>query len=169
MTTGQLTSLISKVSAMNNETSRKISSFIGAVVGDAACVHLEWVYDQAKVAEIVGEKDPAFWPESHVPFFTLPNGKVSCYADEAVQSLNAMAENDGKYDSDKLIQHFLHYFGDPESPYQIAKAKRADKKYPIEGNTNKYLLNSLNMYLLTYAVCIYFKIMKDIDDNCPSQ
>ena len=45
-----------------------------------------------------------------------------------------MALNNGKYDSEKIIQHFLHHFGDPDSPYQIAKAKRADKKYPIEGN-----------------------------------
>ena len=44
-----------------------------------------------------------------------------------------MALNNGKYDSEKIIQHFLHHFGDPDSPYQIAKAKRADKKYPIEG------------------------------------
>jgi len=118
---------------MNIQTSRKISAFIGAIVGDAACLQLDWIYDQSKVANIVKDKDPEFWPESHCPFFTLPNGKVSCYADEAVQSLNVMAANDGKFDSQKLIQHFVHYFGDPESPYQVAKAKRVDKKYPIAG------------------------------------
>lgn len=131
----QLPSLITKVSNLNVETSKKVSAFLGAVVGDAASLHLEWIYDQAKVLDIVGgkDKDPAFWPDSHVPFFTLPNGKVSCYNDEAIQALSVMAKNDGKYDTGKLIDHFLIHFGDPESPYQIAKAKRVDKKYPIEG------------------------------------
>ena len=133
----QLPSLITKVSNLNVETSRKVSAFLGAVVGDAASLHLEWIYDQAKVLDIVGGKDkePAFWPDSHVPFFTLPNGKVSCYNDEAIQALSVMAKNDGKYDTGKLIDHFLIHFGDPESPYQIAKAKRVDKKYPIEGKS----------------------------------
>ena len=97
----QLSSLITKVSNLNVETSRKVSAFLGAVVGDAASLHLEWIYDQAKVLDIVGgkDKDPAFWPDSHVPFFTLPNGKVSCYNDEAIQALSVMAKNDGKYDT----------------------------------------------------------------------
>ena len=44
----QLSSLITKVSTLNVETSRKISAFIGAIVGDAACLNLDWIYDQAK-------------------------------------------------------------------------------------------------------------------------
>ena len=135
----QLSSLITKVSTLNTESSRKISAFIGAIVGDAACIHLEWIYDQSKVADIVGKgQNPAFWHDSHCPFFTLPNGKISCYADESCQALNVMAANGGKFDSEKMIQHFLHYFGDPDSPYQVAKAKRVDKKYPIEGIIYSY-------------------------------
>ena len=87
-----------------------------------------------KVNRIVGEeKDPAFWIEDHCPFFSLPNGKVSCYADQAIQSLTVLFENDGVYDEVKLINHFLEYFGHPESPYQVSLDKRKNNKYPIEG------------------------------------
>ena len=79
------------------------------------------------------DQDPAFWQDSHCPFFSLPNGKVSCYADEAVQSLHQMASNEATFDPDKVIQRFISHFGDASSPYQIALAKRKDKKYPIEG------------------------------------
>ena len=131
----ELSSLIDKVSNLKDDTSKKISAFLGAVVGDAATLHLQWVYDQSKLLDIVGGKnnDPSFWPDCHIPFFSLPNGKVSCYGDEAVQALDVMAKNDGQYDSEKLIEHFKNHFGDPESPYQISKAKRPEKNYPIEG------------------------------------
>ena len=62
-------SLINSVSSLSVETQRKIASLVGAVVGDAACLHLEWVYDQNKVAKIVGDNDPAFWKDNHNPFF----------------------------------------------------------------------------------------------------
>ena len=157
----QLPSLITKVSNLNVETSRKVSAFLGAVVGDAASLHLEWIYDQAKVLDIVGgkDKDPAFWPDSHVPFFTLPNGKVSCYNDEAIQALSVMAKNDGKYDTGKLIDHFLIHFGDPESPYQIAKAKRVDKKYPIEGK------NPLFCYIPQSQISFILSFFRSMDSR----
>ena len=44
-----------------------------------------------------------------------------------------MSDNGGVFDQAKVINHFLKHFGDPSSPYQIALAKRKDKKYPIEG------------------------------------
>ena len=44
-----------------------------------------------------------------------------------------MASNNGIFDSGKLIQHFLHYFGDEKSPYQVALIKRRTMKWPIEG------------------------------------
>lgn len=134
MSQSQLTNLVAQVGKLNATVSKKVSALVGAVVGDAACLHLEWIYDQDKVTNIVPEgQDPAFWKESHCPFFTLPNGKVSCYADETVQALHAMASNDGMFDEAKVIERFLKYFGDESSPYQIALAKRKDKEYPMEG------------------------------------
>jgi len=127
-------SVIAQVSKLNIETQRKVAAFVGAIVGDAACLHLDWIYDQKKVETIVGDHDePAFWFESHCPFFTMPNGNVTCYADEAIQVLKCMTENGGVFDDTKVINHFLKHFGEPESPYQIALAKRKDKKYPIAG------------------------------------
>ena len=127
-------SIISHISSLKLETQRKIGSFVGAIVGDAASLHLEWIYDQNKITKIVSEgQDPAFWPENHCPFFRLSNGKVSCYADQAIQSLDVMFENGGSYNESKLIDHFIQYFGKTTSPYQVALSKRKENKYPIEG------------------------------------
>ena len=82
---------------------------------------------------VTQDQDPAFWPDSHCPFFTLPNGSLSCYGDQAIQTLNVMVSNDGIFESGKLIQHFLHHFGDEKSPYQVALIKRRTMKWPIEG------------------------------------
>ena len=122
------------ISSLSPKGQRKIGAFVGAIVADAASLHLEWIYNQKKVSKIVGEnKDPAYWEEDHNPFFSLPNGKVSCYADQAIQALHVMSENGGSLNESKLIEHFLEYFGDPESPYQVALAKRKNNKYPVEG------------------------------------
>ena len=130
----KLANLIKQVSELDAVTSRKVGCMVGAIVGDAACLHLEWIYDQAKVAQIVPEgQDPAFWSECHCPFFSLPNGKVSCYGDEALQCLTALVKNDGSFEDINVINQYLLHFGSPASPYQVALAKRKDKKYPIEG------------------------------------
>ena len=39
----------SDISNLDIETQRKIGAFVGAIVGDAASLHLEWIYDQNKV------------------------------------------------------------------------------------------------------------------------
>lgn len=129
--------MINQVLTLDQQSQRKIAAMIGAVVGDAACMHLQWIYDQDKIAEIVqAGQDPAFWNENHCPFFTLPTGKLTCFADEAVQSLNAMEANDCVFDENKIIEHFLDYFGTETSPYQMALENRKSKAYPIEGNEN---------------------------------
>ena len=69
----QLSSMITKVSNLNVETSRKVSAFLGAVVGDAASLHLEWIYDQAQVLKIVGgkDKDPSFFSKKSRPILLI--------------------------------------------------------------------------------------------------
>ena len=146
----KVTSLVKQVSGLTPEVSKKVAAMVGAVVGDAASIHLrksklliytpvflkyiqfsnfissiEWIYDQRKLSKIVSKgENPEFWPEDHNSYFTLPNGKYSCYADEAVQTLNVMAENDNCFDEKKVLDHYCEYFGGPKSPYQIALAQR---------------------------------------------
>jgi len=134
----KVTSLVKQVSGLTPEVSKKVAAMVGAVVGDAASIHLQWIYDQRKLSKIVSKgENPEFWPEDHNSYFTLPNGKYSCYADEAVQTLNVMAENDNCFDEKKVLDHYCEYFGGPKSPYQIALAQRDPRTIhtgvPIEG------------------------------------
>ena len=90
------------------------------------------------MARIIGKEDPVFWKDSHSPYYILPNGKISGYGDQAIQTLQSMANNDGKFDEIKLLDHYCDYFGDPKGPYQIALAKRGNWKLstaalPVEG------------------------------------
>ena len=69
----------------------------------------------------------------------MPNGKISGYGDQAIQTLQSMADNDGVFDEKKLLEHYCNYFGDPKSSYQIALEKRGNWKLstaalPVEGN-----------------------------------
>ena len=130
--------LIGKITELDPLAGRKVAAMIGAVVGDAACVSLEWIYSQEKMAHLTKGQDPVFFPTSHSPYYILPNGNISGYGDEAVQTLKAMSDNDGKFDELKLVQHYCNYFGDKESPYQIALATRGNWKLstanlPVEG------------------------------------
>ena len=61
-----LEKLIAQVNSLDDLSSRKVSALVGAIVGDAACLHLEWIYDQDKVLKIVHppSREPAFWPEN---------------------------------------------------------------------------------------------------------
>jgi len=83
--------------------------------------------------EIVGDSNPEFWPESKCPFFTVPTGKISCYTDELISTLETLANSDGNLDISLLTSAIQTKFGSPDSPYQVALAKRADKKYPVPG------------------------------------
>jgi len=128
-----LRNLISGVKAMPEDAKRKISCVLGAVVADAASLPLEWIYKDATMTEIVGDKNPEFWPESHCPFYTLPTGSISCYTDEMLTSLETLANNNADLDISKLTAAVETKFGSPDSPYQVALAKRAEKVYPVPG------------------------------------
>ena len=79
--------LIAGIKAMPEETKMKMASVIGAVVADAASLPLQWIYSDEKMKEVVGDKSPEFWPESHCPFYSLPTGSVCCYTDEMLTPL----------------------------------------------------------------------------------
>jgi len=125
--------LVAGVVGLPEESKKKISSIIGAVVADAASLPLEWIYQDDKMKEIVGDSNPEFWPESKCPFFTVPTGKISCYTDELISTLETLANSDGNLDISLLTSAIQTKFGSPDSPYQVALAKRADKKYPVPG------------------------------------
>jgi len=134
----KLASLLKTVRDLDPITSRKVSCMVGAAVGDACCVRLEWIYSQDMLNHIIGQEDPVFWKDSHSPYYILPNGKISGYGDQAVQTLHSMANNAGKFDEIKLLEHYCEYFGDPNSPYQVALEKRGNWKLstrnlPVEG------------------------------------
>jgi len=128
-----LSRLVAGVVGLPEESKKKISSIIGAVVADAASLPLEWIYQDDKMKEIVGDSNPEFWPESKCPFFTVPTGKISCYTDELISTLETLANSDGNLDISLLTSAIQTKFGSPDSPYQVALAKRADKKYPVPG------------------------------------
>jgi len=125
--------LVAGVAAMPEEVKKKISCVLGAVVADAASLPLEWIYKDSTMVEIVGDKNPEFWPESHCPFYTVPTGSISCYTDEMVTTLDCLAKNDAEVDLSKVTAAVQAKFGSLDSPYQVALAKRADKVYPVPG------------------------------------
>jgi len=125
--------LLIDVAALPELAKRKVSCILGAVVADAASLPLEWIYKDQTMLDIVGDKNPEFWPESHCPFYTVPVGSVSCYTDEMLTTLDTLAHNDAVMDIDKISAAIQTKFGSPDSPYQIALAKRAAKKYPVPG------------------------------------
>ena len=161
--------LIAKVNSLDDLSSRKVSALVGAMVGDAACLHLEWIYDQDKVLKIVKQStEPAFWPENHNPFFALPNGQLSGYADQALQVLNVMEENNGKqFDANKVVAHFLKFFGDATaSPYQESLRKRREGKFPIEAQCLKITQNVAFEFFLRVAFFTNFcPIKTDLSGN----
>lgn len=124
--------LIAGIKALPEETKMKMSSVIGAVVADAASLPLQWIYSAEKMKEVVGDKSPEFWPESHCPFYSLPTGSVCCYTDEMITTLASIAA-ESKVDTVNITKAIQTKFGAPDSPYQIALAKRPEKKYPIAG------------------------------------
>jgi len=127
-----LCKLVGGIAGLPDEAKRRISSIVGAVVADSASLPLEWIYKDATMKEIVGDKNPEFWPESKCPFYSLPTGSLSCYGDELITCLASMAKT-GQAETGKVQEAIVAKFGAPDSPYQIALAKRADKVYPVPG------------------------------------
>jgi len=126
---------MSKLASVLKEVApnRKVAVVLGALVADAASLPLEWIYKDDKMKEIVGSDNPEFWKECHCPFFTVPNGVNSCYGDETRSGLKALASTKGVPNLESASAELVSHFGSADSPYQVALAKRADKKYPVPG------------------------------------
>lgn len=137
-----LQELLSRVNALAPLKKRAVSAVIGAAVGDAASRPMHWLYDRKTLEEIVGVKDPAFWPESVSPFYTLPTGRRSCYNEVAYAMLRALpTDNKVLFDSGEYLSSLADFFG-AESEYAIAfkkrqeaydPSKKLEERKPIEG------------------------------------
>jgi hypothetical protein len=75
-------SLLRRLNGLTSVQQRAVASVVGSAVGDAATRPVHWLYDRAKLEATIGTSDPAFWPESISPYYTLPTGRRSCYNGE---------------------------------------------------------------------------------------
>ena len=61
-----------------------------------SAVPLHWVYKTDKIDGIVeGAQDVGFWETSQCPFYTIPCGSLSGYADQAYVVLKSLVKNKG--------------------------------------------------------------------------
>ncbi len=99
-------------------------ALLGAVVADAATRPLHWIYDAALLQALLEEREhPEFWPQSRSPFYTLPTGSVSAYADTTLLMLRTLEETDGELDLERFVANAEAWFG-PGSPYALSYARR---------------------------------------------
>lgn len=155
--------LVSHVSTLPTESQRKIGSVIGAVVGNAASVPLEWLYTDEEMQAAVGDNTtPEFWPTCHCPFYTLPTGSLDCYGDELVTGLTSLANKEAQLDLNALSEDIMTLFGDPEGAYQVALAKREDEEYPVAG---PWITGGMIQSLANMAAGVVPSGSAECDDN----
>ena len=56
-------------------------------------------------------KNPEFWSANNCPYFNIPNSESTCYGDEILTTLDNIAENDNRYDEEKLLKSVYEKFG----------------------------------------------------------
>ena len=126
-----LDSLLAVVKQLSVTQQRKVASIVGAIVADAAVTPLQWMYKVDQLKEVVGDKDPIFFPESHCPFFKLPVGHNSCHGDHAFVILKSVVEAKG-WDVSDAADKVYKYYG-PGTDYEKATQEAAKKQFPISG------------------------------------
>ena len=93
---------------------RASASVLGACVADAAAQPLHWNYDTKKLDQKlkIAEKlnDPEFLVASESnPFYNIPTGSNTCYADQAFVLLESLVAHKG-LDVHHLVQETYDYF-----------------------------------------------------------
>ena len=77
-----------------------------------SAVPLHWVYKTDKLDSIVeGAQDVGFWELSQCPFYTLPCGTLSGYADQSFVVLKSLVDNKGMNCNWELKFDFLTFSG----------------------------------------------------------
>lgn len=138
-------SLLAEVRALPLRNERAIGAVVGACVADAAARPMHWLYDAEKLESylVSGQKDPAFFPTSVSPFYSLPTGANSCYFDLGfvmLQSLDGSSLTAPNLE-DRFKANLLQMFGDGTEYNQAYRRrtekydpkKRYDSREPIEG------------------------------------
>ena len=134
--------LLKKVSRLSLPNQRAVAAVVGASVGDAATRPFHWLYDRAKLENIVGDKDPAYWPVSVSPYYTLPTGRRSCYNDLGICTLTAMnAAPAHAFHEETYIKTMSTFFASDSEYAEALKRrkeaytpeKRLEDREPIEG------------------------------------
>ena len=121
-----LRELLNQVKKLSPTNQRVVAAVVGSAVADAATRPFHWLYDRAKLEAIVGDKDPAFWPDSMSPYYTLPTGRRSCYNDLAFCMLQSMKPFPAAaYEEGSYVKSMSIFFG-PESEYATALKLRKE-------------------------------------------
>lgn len=121
--------LIARFEALSPREQRAVSSVVGAAVADAATRPFHWVYDRTVLESTIADKNPAFWPESISPFYSLPTGRRSCYNDIGYCQLLSLS-SDSLFDRLAYIKALTDFFS-PHSEYAIALNKRKEAYDPL--------------------------------------
>lgn len=152
--------LLNEVKELSPISQRAVAACVGACTADAATRPFHWLYDRAKLEDIVKDDDPAFWPTSQSPYYTLDTGRRSCYNDIVYCMLRSLDRNnglEGGYEKDSFIKSMVNLFQAPSeyaSAFELRKetydpAKRTNERSPINGpwqqqSVTKFLENVPN-------------------------
>lgn len=141
----KIAELLNTVKQLKPVQQRAIAAVVGSSVGDAATRPFHWLYDRAKLEDIVKDSDPAFWPTSESPFYSLETGRRSCYNDICYCMLCSLDPSigNGGYDRESFVKSIVSLFS-PPSEYATAfeirqaqaaydPAKRLSERKPIPG------------------------------------
>jgi len=121
---------------------RAYAAVVGGAVGDAAAARCHWQYDPKKLAEIVGDRDVAFYdgePKCN-PFYTVSPGSSTCYGDQLVTVAASLAATAPEVDPSDVAAKLRERFA--ESDYAEAIPRKKHYNYgndqtarspPIEG------------------------------------
>ncbi|KAL6062138.1 ADP-ribosylation/Crystallin J1 [Balamuthia mandrillaris] len=125
---------------------RAIGAIVGALVADAACMGLHWIYDHNKLQELVGEEGrPEFHEPPACPFYSYEPGRNTPYGEQTLKLLEIVAEG-GAFDVAEAVEKHRLYF-DPEAGSYTGRLDhsmkgflanvKAGKKYPECGSDDE--------------------------------
>jgi len=113
---------------------------LGATVADAAARPLHWIYDPKKLKSYIkGIKDVAFFKENKCPFYSVPAGHNSGYADMAQVMFRTIITSKKKSEIlTNFKRNIVKHFGPGSVYWKNLKERRKYKKIkwrkPLKGS-----------------------------------